>query len=1686
MADSNILSTAEFLSTMKKTPLGRDTTLTFGDAQALSLGGIDTTKYEFNATNEYTKSLEEETQEDAQWWEKMFGAIDNAANRFGTGFATAFEGLVDAGATIVSNIMSWAGADTQYVDDFIKIDVGENLANFTESFANFTPWGIGKMIDNASKYGDQYWQDMGRAWSSLGLGVWSVDSNEIEEWKNKYAYSHDLLEEETGWFGDVALGVFEAGGQLVAQWLTHGMGTTARLGLMGVSAFGQGTEEGLQEGADIHTSSIYGLLSGATEIATEKIGGIGADIDTGIVGKMLRKSKIGTKFLNSVSGQFIGNFVAEGLEEVMSDAVNPLWKKLTIDPDMDLGEEYKSADFWGGLGTSFVVGGLAGGIVGGIKGYKANKTSINGKKVGLAGVNALNDYNDAAKSYQTKVEKAVKQFSDMVGENIDVIQEGDIRVAMQDAIQNKNFSEVERNKLKRLIDQASKGQEAFNKATERFESSMEELNITEQDLAAEYQESKNRALRELAKRYEVETTTADLSQEGTSFVIDGDNLTLDSTTADELTASSAAMVINNDSLIASATQLASESSTQNWERIADARNLSGEQRQQFIDKNRTVEVVRAVAEGAGLDLNDKNTADIVADALENSTTTEGAVNMASFEAAQLPKTSGRHNIGNKEVAKLTKQKFSAGFASVMNKIYDDSYSVRTVLKNMGVDEAHTNEIIRRVRSSAGVANSVSQTGFFDVVYENGRYQIKNKTKGLYNGKDGILDIMKEYAKSKNMDFENVNSLVQEGLSLLDEQDRGKVTYDNHSLTQAQMDTLQKLHPDLFNQINNGEIFSQEEFENITKGDGVEYNHHDPKTVFGEFYSRTTLTAEQLSRLSQEHNDLYKRIMAGESISEAEFKSIVGNARYNGALLTDAQINERLSQIKKEVTNFDQIKDWVYEINDQVLEMRRSSGMISEEQFNYWKKTKPHYVPEFRVLVGQAANRGNGVRILNTDLHTAKGSNLAIQDIFLSIQSQIEKIHRFNAMNELVNEVYNNYVASGRQVDGIEEVTTAPRVTDLDTELENVSQAFVNGQTIYSYQNGEVRQMRVNPQIAESLNSLNGTLKFAIETSRILAPFRKMAKITRSLMTTLNPFFSWFRNPVKDIQGAVIYTKNGTATLLKNWGRALTQVVSKSELFQVYETLSGQTLVLKDSYQDGKSKSFYRELERGALSKSLRSLSNHYQNANEIMEHTTRFAEFISTFERLTKKGVSYQNAIETALVDANEITLNFSRKGIYTRVLNQYVPFLTANIEGAARNVRAFKTLISHKSAKEWAAFILKLLILGIAPQIIQELIYSDDEDYQDLADTMKSNYYLIKAGNQFIRIPKGFIQQAFAADIVLAKKVANGTVNEKDFKSALSSNWNAIGVDVNGVFFQPIIDASYNTTWYGGEIVSQKWDNTRPENQYTDETSEISKFIGKMLGTSPLKVQYVLDQMTGIVGDIVLPLTARKSNNVLQIFKGQFVTDPAYKNKLSNEFYTYKQEVTFDKTDGDVIAQAVLSYLNKCSTQIQALKTKQDEISQDTSITQVEREEQDRIYQVMMNVCYKEAVANAKALKKELEDYELSELSYDDDLREAVRQSLGAEEALRMAGTRIYTKANVYSRLGVSYDKFYVYYYNMRNMESKEDVINYIARLRLGANLTNLLYRLAGYRLDNEKITLLRAWLKRKGLTEEEIDNII
>ena len=104
-----------------------------------------------------------------------------------------------------------------------------------------------------------------------------------------------------------------------------------------------------------------------------------------------------------------------------------------------------------------------------------------------------------------------------------------------------------------------------------------------------------------------------------------------------------------------------------------------------------------------------------------------------------------------------------------------------------------------------------------------------------------------------------------------------------------------------------------------------------------------------------------------------------------------------------------------------------------------------------------------------------------------------------------------------------------------------------------------------------------------------------------------------------------------------------------------------------------------------------------------------------------------------------------------------------------------------------------------------------------------------------------------------------------------------------------PLIQAKTNKAWYGGDLLPMRLKDKAPEDQFDESTDEFSKFLGKNLGISPYKINYVLDQYSGVIGDIGLPAItkeAEQGNGVIgkafAPLTDKFTTDSVLKKSKS------------------------------------------------------------------------------------------------------------------------------------------------------------------------------------------------------------
>ena len=340
-----------------------------------------------------------------------------------------------------------------------------------------------------------------------------------------------------------------------------------------------------------------------------------------------------------------------------------------------------------------------------------------------------------------------------------------------------------------------------------------------------------------------------------------------------------------------------------------------------------------------------------------------------------------------------------------------------------------------------------------------------------------------------------------------------------------------------------------------------------------------------------------------------------------------------------------------------------------------------------------------------------------------------------------------------------------------------------------------------------------------------------------------------------------------------------------------------------------------------------------------IEMVPRLAEFICSLEA--------GNSVEKAMYDASEVTTNFKRGGTLTKLADRYgVSFLNASVQGFDKHVRQMKGNFKEArkaGVKGMISLLAKLtLVTGVPLRAIQDFVWRNDKDYDELSNYIKDNYYIVwkdKKG-RFVRLNKGRIASFYQAvltntiDTVKGKKNAWDAMLD-DYTSFMDNiapnnpadNW--IGA--------PIVQTMRNKTWYGDDIVSSTLQQYNDWEQYDEDTDKLSIALGrlsekvadatgsKLFGLSPKKINYLLDQYSGAIGDVALPaLTLKTDVEADGLLKGPatavldaFTTDPVLKNQNVSDFYALQKSLNADAKDRDATDEESLSslYMNSVAT---------------------------------------------------------------------------------------------------------------------------------------------------------------------------
>lgn len=914
--------------------------------------------------------------------------------------------------------------------------------------------------------------------------------------------------------------------------------------------------------------------------------------------------------------------------------------------------------------------------------------------------------------------------------------------------------------------------------------------------------------------------------------------------------------------------------------------------------------------------------------------------------------------------------------------------------------------------------------------------------------------------------------------------------------------------------------SKEEVQNLTKCvTTIEDLYPKLRGLDNDYLYQTAVPGDKRDMLSREWKEtVLDELLNGEmpeiaDISEAAQMLIftrqkISEAKKNGlkpvfgyeVTAYDSQLEaERLLKANPE---FDALAKRVYAYFDDLLQYRIDAGLDTQKHVDAMKKRYPNYVPTMRVegTEGKTARRArrNGGIVVSNAIGRAVGGDAVIMPLHTAMSRKTVAVMKNAGLNQFGEQLVQSW-NQDKSIPGVNKVDLVDySSTDQYVDSEELYVPVTNN--VFSVLRGNDRyNITMDEGLAQALNAFQPDKYANSDVAKLL---KKGNDLFKALCTGYNPIFM-VRNLVRDAQDAAFYSTD-SATWAKMFPSAWKQIVTNGEIWQQYKALGGSYASMLD-YTTGMVKE-----PKSAAGK----LAAKYESLGQAIEAAPRLAEFMTILANKggsktadgVKTGKFTQSDLMEAMLGAADITTNFARGGTVTKMLNKYlVPFLNPSVQGADKFVR---NITDRKGFKAWASLAIKAAALGILPELLNGLLYRDDDEWDDIPDQTKSNYYLFKLGDGYwMKIPRGRALAVFSAGATYAQEKAKG--NDPKFSDVIEvvkSN-----VAPTDIFNQNIATAwtqtklfnpdNPGTTWYGGNIESDRLQNYRPGERYDEKTDELSKWIGKTFNLSPKKINYLLDQYSGVVGDLLLPWltpSATASSPALAPLKQAFMLDSTSTNKTTGEYYDLLDDLKYDANDGDIGAGITRKYVSHAGDEVNDYYQQIRAIQSDENLTKAEKNRLVRALKSQLIERQKEIIAQAEPYREAVNDYLKAhpELSTDNDAaiaeyaeqyeitedqaesrmdaivyREANREVFGAEYALRTYNADVYDKARAAYAKGVSYETYYDYYFATKEMHADKDengksisgskkakVVEYINSLDIPPEQKDALYVAAGY----------------------------
>lgn len=687
-------------------------------------------------------------------------------------------------------------------------------------------------------------------------------------------------------------------------------------------------------------------------------------------------------------------------------------------------------------------------------------------------------------------------------------------------------------------------------------------------------------------------------------------------------------------------------------------------------------------------------------------------------------------------------------------------------------------------------------------------------------------------------------------------------------------------------------------------------------------------------------------------------------------ITTKEAKEALKLLDElpEGKNIKELADKARQLNKQVLEMLKDSGVISDDLYKTLTTKYKNHVPLQRIMEETddfaGALAGKGFDVKSTGLKKAKGSDKEVDDILANIITNYEQAVLRSEKNIVDNSTLAFVRNNQENLGGLFEIVK-PKVIGQTFDGKPLLEKSTDPTILQLFENGKPVWIKINDDhLAIAFRGVGreklGSFLNAIGT---------FTRIYSGLATRFNPEFA-LPNKIRDLQETAVYLASqkelGFTGALKTVKRDLFQQNTRAVIDSIRGIDSEGALIYKELRELGGTtggfglstknqvKMNLEHLENLANSKTKRIANNlieYVDNWNTIFEDSTR----LSVYRQALDNGLSK----ERAAFLAKEASINFNRMGKGGPVINALWMFSNASIQGSTKMIRALK------NPKVLGA---TMLAVGGAVATVNEWNNNVDPEWRNKVskwDRLNGLPVMIPStdgGVTYITIPVswGIKPIKVAADYAFdsldgqefdPKKFMGDTIT-----SIIEAYNPAGGTDLTSAITPTILDLpveiARNKSWSGNKIKPDFDPNAPEDTKYFDSLEEttsgkiaisLSEALQKYasIGISPADMKYAYDAYVGGAG--------RAVSKTVNVITGAVGGKPAPLDE-----YPFVSRFLRQRTEEEVGAGAGGSP--------EKIKDILQEQSRDRFLIQKEAE---KVYSKLKDLPKEEANAKAAELKK-------------------------------------------------------------------------------------------------------------------------